>query len=152
MGLAYLKELLPNFALALIFHQQRFKAVPQALVVDSNSILTLYDFAPHTPRGRVIVAVWMVASMFLVSIFASAVASYFTVTMLTRAPTSTSVLAHSRVEVLSGTTSEQAFARLLIPWGSVENLEQGVETINNETLDALVYDKVLCSITLLATT
>ena len=101
------------------------------------------DFAPHSPRGRAFAAVWMVASMFLVSIFTGAVASYFTVTSLTRAPANPSVLAHSRVGALSGTTAEQALAKLLIPWDSVEDLDQGVEAIESEKLDALVYDKAL---------
>lgn len=43
------------------------------------------DFAAHTPRGRAFAAVWMIASMFLVSIFTGAVASYFTATALARA-------------------------------------------------------------------
>ncbi len=99
------------------------------------------DYAPDTPRGRVFASVWMVASLFLVSIFTGVIASYFTVTSLTRAPANADVLSHSRVATLQGTTGY--FALPKPPFITVLTVEEGLDAIDNDVVDALVHDKAI---------
>lgn len=101
------------------------------------------DMVPDTPRGKVAAAAWMVASMFLLSVFTGYMASAFTVKELTSSATSIGDLYNVEVVAIDGTTSSRVLNTLGVRYETVPTLASGVSAITSGKAVAFVHDKAM---------
>lgn len=101
------------------------------------------DYVPANARAKFVAAMWMVASLFLLSLFTGYIASSLTVKELTSTPTTIQDLHRSKVVTLGGTTSQALLSALGIKHIVTNDLEVAKELVLYGKADALVYDKAM---------
>lgn len=101
------------------------------------------DYVPANAKAKLVASLWMVASLFLLSIFTGYIASSLTVKELTSSPTTIQDLHRSKVITLSGTTSQSMLDALGIRHRVTEDLEIALDYIRAGKAKALVYDKAM---------
>ena len=103
------------------------------------------DLVPKTNKGKMLAAVWMVASLFLLSLFTGYVASVLTVKKLTDTPMTLSNLYNAKVVAVTGSTAQQRLDMLGIKHKSVPTLETGLELFKSGKASAVVHDDAMLS-------
>lgn len=105
------------------------------------------DFVPSTGRGRLIAAAWIIASLFLVSIFTAHISSIMTIQKMEANPTELADLASKRVKVatVANTTSQSMLLDLNIQHVVVDSIDEAVKMLESRKVDALVYDHAILS-------
>ncbi len=101
------------------------------------------DEVPVTPSGKVVASGWMIASMFLGSIFTAYMSSAMTVQRLSNSTTKLTDLYAIEVDVVEGTTAEYKLAELGIEYNTVSTLKEAVENFKSGKTDVVVYDKAM---------
>jgi len=101
------------------------------------------DKAPKTIGGRVVALIWMFAALIMISGFTAAIASTFTVDKLDVGINSLNDLHNVRVSTLKGTSSEEYLTAKGVDFITVNNIEEGIELILLNKIDALVHDSPL---------
>ena len=101
------------------------------------------DKVPVTAKGMELASVWMVTSLFLLSIFTGYVASALTVKKLSETTTTLADLYDADVEVVKGTTAEMKLAELGIDYKTVPTLSEALKNFNKGKNDVVVYDKAM---------
>ncbi len=101
------------------------------------------DEVPKTDRGKVVVSMWIIASLFLISIFTGYVSSAMTVKKLSETTTTLADLYDVEVNVVGGTTSELRLAELGIDFNVVGSLDEAIENFKSGEADVVVHDKAM---------
>ncbi|MEQ8461817.1 MAG: transporter substrate-binding domain-containing protein [Sandaracinaceae bacterium] len=100
------------------------------------------DKAPITPAGRLLTGVWMVLSMLTVSSLTAGIATALTLSQLDRAAIETAgELAGRPVATLEGTTAAALARRNDANIIAVDDLQEGIDRLVDERVDAVVYDR-----------
>ena len=103
------------------------------------------DMVPTTARGKLFASGWMIASLFLLSLFTGYVASAMTVERIDDNPVTISDLHKSTVITLQGTTSEKYLAKLDVDHLTVSDFDQAIKLVREKKADAFVYDQAILS-------
>jgi polar amino acid transport system substrate-binding protein len=106
------------------------------------------DLSPRTLSGRVVAIVWMIASIVTIAVFTASITSVLTIKHLQGEVHGVSDLASARVGAVTGTSTEEALARLRIPYRSFLTPQDGLKALRSHSLDAFVYDKPLLAWTI----
>lgn len=101
------------------------------------------DEVPKTNKGKLIAASWIIASLFLISIFTGYISSTLTVKKLTESPTNISDLYTVKVAAVKGSTAQQRLNAFGIKHTSVDNLEAAFTKFNTGVVDAIVHDDAM---------
>ncbi len=101
------------------------------------------DEVPKTDRGKVVVSIWIIASLFLISIFTGYVSSAMTVKKLSETTTTLADLYNVDVNVVAGTTTELRLADLGIEFDTVGSLDEAVANFKSGKTDVVVHDKAM---------
>lgn len=101
------------------------------------------DEVPKTDRGKVVVSIWIVASLFLISMFTAYVSSAMTVKKLSETTTTLAELYDVKVNVVNGSTSELKLAELGIDFNVVGSLDEAIENFKSGKTDVVVHDKAM---------
>jgi len=101
------------------------------------------DLVPKTTKGKLVASVWMVASLFLLSIFTGYVASTMTVKKLTEAPTTLADLYTTKVAVVKGSTAQLKLMSLGIKHTVVANLNDGLKKFNANEVNVVIHDDAM---------
>ena len=96
---------------------------------------------PQNVRAKIFASMWMIASLFLLSIFTGYIASSLTVKQLTSNPTTIQGLYNTKVVTVEGSTSAVTLSTLGVPYKPVKNIEAAVTLIDTNKAAAFVYDK-----------
>lgn len=99
------------------------------------------DLVPKTKKGKVIAVMWMVSSLFLVSMFTATMSSAMTVKKLSESVLTVGDLYDSTVYVVDGTTAQTKLTELGINTKAVPTLKEAVAKFVSGKADAVVYDK-----------
>ena len=100
---------------------------------------------PTTGKGKLVAAIWMVASMFLLSIFTGYVASALTVKKLSDSPMTIADLYHTKVVAVTGSTAADRLDVLGIKHSSAPNLEAALQQFKEGKVKAVVHDDAMLS-------
>jgi ABC-type amino acid transport substrate-binding protein len=90
--------------------------------------------------GRLLGIFWMFAGLFLIANFTAFVTAEVTVSSLQSSISDVNDLPGKRVVTVNGTTSADYLREERIPFRSVERIEEAYELLENEDVDAIVYD------------
>jgi len=101
------------------------------------------DLVPNTNKGKIVASIWMVASLFLISIFTGYMASAMTVKRLTETPTSLAQLYDTDVVTIKGSTAQDRLVALGIKHKDVKNVSEAVELFKSGHADVIVYDDAM---------
>lgn len=101
------------------------------------------DLVPKTNKGKVVASIWMIASLFLLSLFTGYVASVLTVKKLTDTEMTLSNLYNAKVVAVTGSTAEQRLDALGIKHTSVPTLETGLDLFKSGKATAVVHDDAM---------
>jgi len=101
------------------------------------------DLVPNTNKGKMLASIWMVASLFLLSLFTGYVASVLTVKKLTDAPMTLSNLYNAKVVAVTGSTAQQRLVALGIKHKAVPTLETCLELFTSGKATAIVHDDAM---------
>lgn len=101
------------------------------------------DTAPRTWSGRVVAAIWMLASIVLISIFTGTVATLLTVDQMGSRVEGFQDLNRIRVAVLHGTAAEQLMQDRRVQTLPFPDIPQALAALASRKADALVYDRAL---------
>lgn len=101
------------------------------------------DFVPDNAKAKTVTALWMIASLFLLSIFTGYIASSWTVKKLTDEPTTISSLYNSKVVTIQGSTSQTTLSTLGIPYKTSDSLGDALFMMEHNKANAIVYDKAM---------
>lgn len=101
------------------------------------------DLSPATPRGKVTASIWMVASIFLLSIFTAYITSAMTVKKLSETTTTLADLYDVEVTVVGGTTTELKLAELGIEFDTIGSLDEAIAKFKSGKTDVVVHDKAM---------
>jgi ABC-type amino acid transport substrate-binding protein len=85
----------------------------------------------------------MIASVVTIAVFTASITSVLTVKHLQGEVHGVSDLASARVGSVTGTSTEEALARLRIPYQKFATPQDGLKALRTHSLDAFVYDKPL---------
>jgi len=100
------------------------------------------DKAPITTGGRLLTGVWMVISMLTVSSLTAGIATALTLSQLDHAAIETAgELSGRPVATLQGTTAEELVRRNEGNIIAVESVQEGIDRLVDERVDAVVYDR-----------
>jgi len=103
------------------------------------------DEVPKTPAGKMVASAWIIASLFLISIFTGYISSTLTVKKLTESPTALADLYNVKVVVVNGSTAQQRLNALGIRHTGVETLDAAFKRFNAGAADAIVHDDAMLS-------
>jgi polar amino acid transport system substrate-binding protein len=106
------------------------------------------DKSPKTVGGRLVALVWMFAAIIIISSFTAAIASALTVTQLGSSISGLNDLYSARVGTLQGSTSEQFLIERRINHRTFQSVEEGIENLADDRLDAFVHDSPLLKYTI----
>lgn len=98
------------------------------------------DKAPQTLGGRTIALIWMFAGLIMISGFTAAVASALTVDRLDVGINSVSDLHSVNVCTIKSSSSEEYLLESGIDYKTVKNINEGIDLVRNNKIDALIYD------------
>lgn len=101
------------------------------------------DLVPETARGKVVAASWIIASLFLCSLFTGYVSSSMTVKRLSDSPTTINDLHNSTVIAIEGTTGAALLESKDVQHFTVRTLSEAMELFHNKKADAFVYDETM---------
>ena len=101
------------------------------------------DEVPITPAGKIVASCWIIASLFLISIFTGYISSAMTVKKLTESTTQLADLYTKEVNVIEGTTAQLKLAELGIEYDAVPTLAEAMENFKSGKTDVVVYDKAM---------
>ena len=101
------------------------------------------DEVPVTNNGKIAASAWIIASLFLISIFTGYVSSSLTVKQLTESTTKLADLYDKNVNVIDGTTAQLKLAELGIEYDAVPTLAVAMENFKSGKTDVVVYDKAM---------
>jgi ABC-type amino acid transport substrate-binding protein len=101
------------------------------------------DEVPVTNGGKVVASGWIIASMFLASIFTAYMSSAMTVQKLTDETTTLADLERVNVNVVEGTTAHLKLAELGIEYDAVPSLNVAMDNFKSGKTDVVVYDKAI---------
>ena len=101
------------------------------------------DEVPVTTGGKIVASIWIIASLFLISIFTGYVASAMTVKHLSETTTQLADLYDRDVTVIDGTTSQLKLAELGIEYDTVDTLASAMADFKAGKTDVVVYDKAM---------
>ena len=101
------------------------------------------DEVPVTNAGKLVASAWIIASLFLISIFTGYVSSAMTVKKLSESTTTLADLYDVEVNVVAGTTAELKLAELGIEYDAVPTLGEAMENFKSGEADVVVYDKAM---------
>jgi ABC-type amino acid transport substrate-binding protein len=101
------------------------------------------DEVPVTNAGKIVASIWIVASMFLASIFTAYMSSAMTVQKLTDETTTLADLERVDVNVVEGTTAHLKLAELGIEYDTVPSLNIAMDNFKSGKVDVVVYDKAM---------
>lgn len=101
------------------------------------------DEVPVTNRGKVVASAWIIASLFLISIFTGYVASAMTVKTMSETTTQLADLYNRDVTVIDGTTAQLKLAELGIEYEAVDTLAVAIKDFKAGKADVVVYDKAM---------
>lgn len=101
------------------------------------------DLVPKTPKGKIFAAVWMVASLSLLSTFTGYLASAMTVKSLTGTPMTIGDLYRTKIVTIKGTTSQDALNDLGIKYNVALNLDEAMKMLATKQVAAILYDKAI---------
>jgi polar amino acid transport system substrate-binding protein len=96
---------------------------------------------PATLPGRIVAIVWMVVSVIAIAVFTAGITSALTTKRLHGAVNSFADLSVVRVGVIRGTSTEDALSRMHIRYRTVVTPKDGLEALQDGTIDALAYDR-----------
>jgi ABC-type amino acid transport substrate-binding protein len=99
------------------------------------------DITPHSRLGRVFAIFWMFAGIFVIAGFTASVTSQVTVNRLDSAISDVDDLVDKRVVTVQGTTAESYLTTERISHVVVSDLDQAVEMLSVDEVDAIVHDK-----------
>ena len=99
------------------------------------------DEVPVTNAGKVVASAWIIASLFLISIFTGYISSAMTVKKLSESTTQLADLYDREVTVISETTAQLKLAELGIEYDAVPTLAAAMENFKSGKTDVVVYDK-----------
>ncbi len=99
------------------------------------------DKCPVTIGGRIIALIWMFTGIIVISGITASITSALTVTQLESAINDPSDLAKVRVGTVSASTSYNYLRERGIRINEYGNIEQALLALNNERIDAVVYDE-----------
>lgn len=98
------------------------------------------DKAPTTFVGRFIAVVWMFMALIVISSFTAAMSSALTVSQLDTSIKGIEDLYTARVATVENTASYDALEKRYIRSLTVDSLEKGLNELNQNRIDAFVYD------------
>jgi len=101
------------------------------------------DYVPGNAKGKVVASIWMVASLFLLSVFTGYIASSLTVKKLTDTPTTLQSLYKSDVVTLEGSTSDLMLTNVGVRHKTVKSFDEAYTQVEKGKADAFVYDKAM---------
>ena len=101
------------------------------------------NLSPQTLSGRIVAIVWMIASIVTIAVFTASITSVLTIKHLQGEVHGVSDLSAARVGAVTGTSTEEALARLRIPYRKFATPQDGLKALRTHSLDAFVYDKPL---------
>lgn len=108
------------------------------------------DKAPITVPGRIVAAIWMIASLVILSSLTAAIASSLTVNTLTSTISGPADLPGKRVATVSASISAVWLRDHGIGFQGYPRLEQALDALENHQVDAVVYDAPILNLALKA--
>jgi ABC-type amino acid transport substrate-binding protein len=104
---------------------------------------------PKTMPGRVVAMVWMVASIITVAVFTAGVTTALTARKLQGMVREVDDLTRVRVGAIAGSATTDYLLANRIQYRGFATAEEGLAALQNDTIDAFVYDKPLLAWTVL---
>jgi len=101
------------------------------------------DKAPRTFGGKVIGLIWMFAAIIIISSFTAAIATSLTVDRLASGINGVQDLANARVVTVKGSAAADSLSERGIAFTTRTELEEGLEDLAADRVDAVVYDAPL---------
>ncbi|MGK7388985.1 MAG: transporter substrate-binding domain-containing protein [Candidatus Cyclobacteriaceae bacterium M2_1C_046] len=101
------------------------------------------DKAPVTTGGRIVALVWMFTAIIIISGFTASIASALTVSSLEVSIKGPKDLENFDVAAVEGSTGDKYLEKSNIARQSVASLDEALKMLNNEEIDAVVYDEPL---------
>jgi polar amino acid transport system substrate-binding protein len=101
------------------------------------------DTAPTTAAGRTVAAVWMFASIVLISVFTGTVATLLTVERLGSRLAGFQDLSHVRVAAVTASAAAQLLEAREIPARHFPDVEHALQALLDGHADTLVFDRAL---------
>ena len=99
------------------------------------------DKVPTTNNGKLLAAIWITISMFLLSVFTSYLSSAWTVKRLDDKKITLSDLYNIKTTTITGSTSQLKLHELGIPYSTTDTLQQAIDLLAKHKTKAIVYDK-----------
>jgi len=96
---------------------------------------------PRTLPGRIVAILWMVASIIAIAVFTAGVTSALTMKQLRGSVHGVGDLSSVRVGAVSNTSTEEALARLRVSYRGFGSLQEGIDALRADKIDALAHDK-----------
>jgi ABC-type amino acid transport substrate-binding protein len=101
------------------------------------------DKSPRTLGGRLVGLVWMFAAIIIISSFTAAIATSLTVDRLASGINGVQDLAGSRVVTVANSAAAESLRERGIAFTTRAELEEGLDELADERVDAVVYDAPL---------
>ncbi len=101
------------------------------------------DLVPKTNKGKMVASVWMISSLFLISIFTGYVSSALTVKKLTDAPSTLSDLYEVNVIVVESSSAQERMNLLGVKYTTAKTLDQAYVKFYTNKADVIVHDAAL---------
>lgn len=101
------------------------------------------DLVPNTNKGKVVASIWMISSLFLISIFTGYVSSALTVKKLTDEPSTLADLYKVRVVAVSGSSAQERLNLLGIKHDGVDSLSDAYVLFYTDKADVVVHDAAI---------
>lgn len=101
------------------------------------------DLVPNTNKGKVVASIWMISSLFLISIFTGYVSSALTVKTLSENPSTLADLYKVRVVAVSGSSAQERLNLLGIKHKGVNTLAAAYVNFYTDKADVVVHDSAI---------
>ena len=99
--------------------------------------------APATLPGRILAIAWMIASVVTIAVFTAGITASLTRRQIQGIVQSQGDLRNARVGVVSGTAGEEYLLRQRMRDNGYKTADEGLQALEADRIDALVYDKPL---------
>jgi polar amino acid transport system substrate-binding protein len=103
------------------------------------------DFGPRTVAGRALAVLWMIGSIVAIAIFTAGVTSVLTVNQMEGLVQSEDDLASVRVGNVANSSTGAYLDARRIKHADYQSVQNGLDALRAEQIDAFVYDKPLLS-------
>lgn len=107
------------------------------------STVGLGDEAPKTPGGKFLTAVWIMISIFLISIMSGSISSSMTVSKMADTPIGVHELSDMQVVTIVGSTSDEYLTEQGISHITVKTADGAMYLVEKGDAQAFVYDKAI---------